>query len=133
MADPATERQSEADAGDTPRTADETFAVLADRRRRYLLYHLRAEGGATLAELARRVAATEAAEAVAAVSTAAHRRTYLALYHVHVPFLVERGVVTYDDEHGWVAPDALDGRLLEGVERAVSAEERAASAAARPA
>jgi hypothetical protein len=72
----------------------ETFALLASRRRRYVLYYLAntADGTATLDELADTIEAWEEETA-----PEDHRDGILgSLYHIDVPKLADHGVVEYD-------------------------------------
>lgn len=73
--------------------AEALFDVLSHRRRRYALSYLRDANGdvATLTELAERVTAREADGRGDRHGTAA-----TALHHVHLPKLVEAGLIDYD-------------------------------------
>ncbi|WP_327052690.1 DUF7344 domain-containing protein [Halomicrococcus gelatinilyticus] len=75
---------------DRGRTADldDAFDLLADRRRRYVLYYLREEGAADVEELAEQLSRWEG------TTTPEHRRRILTeLHHKHLPKLTENGVV----------------------------------------
>lgn len=88
----------------TTRSGDTVAELLADRRRRHLLRALRhTENEASLAELARKIAAWETEQSVADVSDATVERVHLSLYHNHVPRFVDAGFVEYDSEADAVA------------------------------
>ena len=106
--------ETTADAGPASQTLslDAVFDVLADRRRRYLLDHLRtSETPVALAEVAGTVAARERGTPEADVPTEAVDRVHLALYHSHVPKLAAAAVVEYDRERGVVAPSTEHDRV----------------------
>lgn len=101
----------------------EAFEVLADRRRRYLLYYLRArEGPVPLPVASRYVAAWERDVSPGSVTSEQCQRAYLDLYHAHVPFLEERDVVSYDQEAGTLSLDGMDGRLAAYTDEAMADE-----------
>lgn len=82
---------------DTP--TDEVYDVLANRRRRRLLYYLHDRGGeADLWEVARDVAAAEMDCEPAELDRDDVNRVYISLYQTHVPRLADGDVVDYDDE-----------------------------------
>lgn len=73
-------------------TSDEVFGALADERRRLTLAHLRAvDGAASIPELAGRLADADG------VVTSDEADVVTALHHVHVPKLVDAGLVEWDD------------------------------------
>lgn len=87
-----TERESAAVTTETAPSLDEVFTLLANQRRRYVLYYLftRSEGVATIDELANAISTLErrSAEAQTQVRTSLH--------HAHLPKLEEAGVIEYD-------------------------------------
>jgi hypothetical protein len=78
---------------------DATLDLLSNRRRRYVLYHLREAGSTvTLDELAEQVASweSEAGDPVDA------ERVLADLYHSQLPRLEEADAVAFDPEEGYV-------------------------------
>ena len=96
---------------------NDLYGVLADRRRRSVLRCL--DGTAeplALADLSRQIATVEADGPRCGVSNDAVRQVYIDLFHVHVPKLVESGVVRWDrDRNTVVSGENFDEvwRLLE--------------------
>ncbi|MFC4359050.1 hypothetical protein ACFO0N_13960 [Halobium salinum] len=85
------------DGGDLP--LDDVFDLLGDRRRRYVLYCLADWDGAVARdELARQVATWEHGGDLGDVPAESITRVTVSLDHVHLPRLVDYGVVTYDRE-----------------------------------
>lgn len=92
---------------------DATLDLLADRRRRFVLYHLRDRGGAVgLEPLAEQVAAweREADDSVGSSEDGRAERVLADLHHCQLPRLAEAGVVDHDDE--FASLDASDAGLL---------------------
>lgn len=113
--DEYTPSQDRADAGSPPVAdtdnpvleLDAVFRALAHPRRRYLLYTLLGhDSGASLSDLATNIAAWEHDTPPAEVSAEARERVEVALYHAHIPKLVDLGVVTYDADTRIVTPAA---------------------------
>lgn len=77
---------------------DHVFGVLDHPRRRYLLYAMATDDQWTLRELATKLVAWEQDLDEEAVDEDQCDRMYVSLYHVHVPRLVEHGVVGFDEE-----------------------------------
>lgn len=89
---------------------DTVFALLADRRRRHLLYYLTRESGTgsvDVDELVSAVAEREQADADvdAAGVDVLRRRVELSLHHVHLPKLEGAGVVRFSRGSGRVELD----------------------------
>lgn len=72
------------------------FAALANRRRRYVLYHLRDHQQATIDDLAVQIAAWEHDVPISDAPAEDVNRIYTALVHSHLPKLAEYGLVEYD-------------------------------------
>lgn len=113
--------QSEAgrENGTVPRDVlelDHLFEALAHPRRRYLCYALLESAERSLADLAGSVAAWESDVPEGAVTGEQREEVYLALYHAHVPKLVENGVVTFDEATGTVAPGEHAEQVLAALE-----------------
>lgn len=101
-------------------TIDDVLSLVADRRRRYALYHLcdRAaasdrEVAVSLRDLARRVAAVERDTDPDRVLEDEFERVYLGLQHNHVPRLEDAGVVEYDEDDRQVRFVGADRPLAE--------------------
>lgn len=86
-------------------SATEIFSLLADDRRRYVLYYLsRHVGGVSLGELAEQIALREDDP-----TYDRYERILTGLHHSHLPQLVDGGLVRYDVEQETVAGlDAID-------------------------
>lgn len=89
------------------------FEVLADRRRRYVLYALREEEPRSLSELGRVVAAWDHGVPPDELAEDRHRRTCMALHHTHLPRLADVDAVEYDVESDAVSLDRIEP--LEGL------------------
>lgn len=77
---------------------DTVFGLLADERRRLLLYLLREHGEANLDDLADVLTGWLAVRRGGGVGTPeARRKLYVSLYHTHVPKLRGAGIVTFDE------------------------------------
>lgn len=72
------------------------FEALANPRRRYLLYTLLRGDELSLEEIARSVTAWEKDVPVETVTDEEAERTYVALYHSHIPKLVEADIVEFE-------------------------------------
>ena len=72
--------------------------VLADQRRRFVLYYLQDRSGPVEAkELARQIIAWETDTTVSAVTDEACEEVISDLYHHHLPKLADAGVIDYDE------------------------------------
>ncbi|SER67925.1 DUF7344 domain-containing protein [Natrinema salaciae] len=82
----------------------EAFRVLASADRQYLLHELAEQNGeSTVGELSRRVAVRRHRTTCKNVTGAEIDRARVRLVHIHVPQLVERGVIDVDRQNGCVA------------------------------
>lgn len=90
---------------DTELPAAETvIRLLANQRRRFALSCLlEYENAMTLADLADEVTIKEQDCSIEAISAEEVKRTYMSLYHTHVPKLEEAGFARYDQEQDMVA------------------------------
>jgi hypothetical protein len=106
---------------------DATLDLLSNRRRRYVLYHLRdADEAVALDELAERIASWEQETDGRDVgrSRGAKERVRADLYHSQVPRLAEAGVVTFDaDERRVSLDDSVEMPIQEYLDL-TAAEER---------
>lgn len=93
------------------------YSALGHPRRRYLCYTLSEDTEWVLTELARKIAAWENDVPLTAVTDAQLQDVYVALYHAHIPKLVDIGVVTFEEaneviraaEHAEQVLAALEG------------------------
>lgn len=84
---------------------DTVFALLRDRRRRYLVSSLSGrESPASLTELATAVAASEDDAERDEVATERIEAVAAALHHNHLPKLADAGFIAYDAETKTVTP-----------------------------
>lgn len=106
------------DRGISP-ALDATLDLLSNRRRRYVLYCLREQGGgATVEELADRLATWESDD-----EQADPERIHTDLYHSQLPRLEEAGAVSFDAESGYVSlSEDPDGPLAEYLDIAAREE-----------
>lgn len=80
---------------------DERTAVLANSRRRLVLYFLYESGGeVSLDAVSRQVAAAEADFGVQSVDDDAVRRVADTLYMTHLPILIDHRIVEFDYDEG---------------------------------
>jgi len=85
-------------------SADTTFDLLKNRRRRDALALLRERGSEmTQGELAEHVAARENDVEHARVTSGERKRVYISLYQNHLPRLASADVIDYDPNRGTVA------------------------------
>lgn len=78
-------------------SVDPVYEALGHPRRRYLCYTLLEDTEWSLADLATKVAAWENDVPEHAVPEHQWKRVYVSLYHVHVPKLVDEGVVHFEE------------------------------------
>lgn len=74
--------------------------VLASKRRRYVLYYLRANEEAELEEVTEQVAAWETGSPSEELGEQEGQDVRISLYHTHLPKLKETGLIDYDYRHG---------------------------------
>lgn len=97
---------------------DHVFDALAHQRRRYLLYALLESDERHLRHLAREVTAWEEDVPPETLTEDEVERTYVSLYHTHVPKLVGSDIVAFDAVKGTISPADTADRvfaLLEAV------------------
>lgn len=88
---------------DSALTRGESYDLLSNPRRRYVLYYLGREGNpVSIGTLADRVAAWENDTTVEEVGSQERKRVYVSLYQTHVPKLQEAGLVRYEQDEGTV-------------------------------
>ena len=111
--------------GETGQTVDAIYDLLSSRRRRYVLYHLLEEGKLPLGALSRRVVDHEYDRDPDDLPVDVRQRTYLDLYHTHVPKLSDHGIVEYCESEGLVrlteASDTLETHLAASLETELDA------------
>lgn len=76
---------------------EHVYKALGHPRRRYLCYTLLEDTEWSLTDLAAKVAAWENDIPEHVLTDDQRERVYIALYHAHVPMLVEEGVITFDE------------------------------------
>ncbi|WP_137287198.1 DUF7344 domain-containing protein [Halorussus salinisoli] len=113
-------------------TLDATLDLLSSRRRRYVLYYLREQGGAvTLEELAEQITSWESeADDHGSPSTQPsiddppdYQRVLADLHHTQLPRLDDADAVTFDAEDGYVSLASDDNApLVEYLDLAASEE-----------
>jgi hypothetical protein len=88
---------------DATLTRGESYDLLSNPRRRYVLYYLgRQDGPVSIGTLADRVAAWENDTSVEEVGSQERKRVYVSLYQTHVPKLEEAGLVRYEQDDGTI-------------------------------
>lgn len=95
---------------------DHVFAALAHPRRRYLCYTLLESAEWSLRNLARKIAAWEADVPTDAVTDDQRDRVYVALYHTHVPKLVDEGIVEFDESSETIRASEHAAQVLAALE-----------------
>ena len=101
--------------------SDRVYEVLTHARRRYLCYSLLEDAERSLTDLATKIAGWENDVPERAVTERQRERVYIALYHAHVPKLVEEDVVAFDDASETVTPAENADRVLAALEGTGSA------------
>lgn len=114
--DLATDGSGASDPGE-PLEVDALLESLDHRRRRYLLYALGERTELTLADLAARIVSSEEGIPLEDVDEASRDRTYIALYHAHVPKLEREGVVAFDRKTETVTLGPNGRQALDALER----------------
>ena len=80
-------------------SSDVVYGLLADKRRRYLIHHLKqVDGPVSVGDLAEQVAAWENDKAVDEITSKERKRVYISIYQSHLPTLAKEGVVEYDED-----------------------------------
>lgn len=95
---------------------DHVYEALANPRRRYLCYTLLEEDEWSLTELATKIAAWEGGVPEHAVTEHQRDRVYVALYHAHVPKLVDEGIIAFDELTETVTPAENAAQVLAALE-----------------
>lgn len=107
---------------------DHVFEALSTSRRRYLCYTLLESQEWTLGDLATKVAAWETDSPEQEVTSQQRETVYVSLYHVHIPKLVDDGIVTFDEETETIAPGEHTDQVLavlEGIGASLDASQEA--------
>lgn len=94
---------------------DHVFEALSHSRRRYLCYLLLEATEWTLSDFAVKIASFETDNPESEVSKHQRDQVYLALYHVHIPKLVEDDVVVFDEMTEVVRPGPNAQQMLLGL------------------
>lgn len=88
--------------GGTEFSRDATLDVLNNRRRRFVIHHLKQHDQVTLSELAERVAGWENQKRVDQLNHRERKRVRNALRQFHLPKMADYGFVEYDAQRGTV-------------------------------
>jgi hypothetical protein len=105
---------------------DHVYEALGHPRRRYLCYTLFKATEWSLSELAVKVAAYENDCSTSEVTDHQRERVYVSLYHVHVPKLVDEGVIHFDETTETITPGPNTQQVLlalEGMGATIDAEQ----------
>jgi hypothetical protein len=82
---------------------DQTFEILRNQRRRYVLQHLEAVGEqVSLSELAEQIAAWENDKEVRQITSSERKRVYVGLYQCHLPKMDGMGVISFNKPRGLI-------------------------------
>jgi hypothetical protein len=80
---------------------DQTFELLKNQRRRYVLEYLESEGEpVSLSELAEQIAAWENDKEVRLISSSERKRVYVGLYQCHLPKMDGMGAISFNKPRG---------------------------------
>ncbi|OYR38639.1 MULTISPECIES: hypothetical protein [unclassified Halorubrum] len=101
--------------------SDHVYEVLTHARRRYVCYSLLGDAERSLTDLATKIAGWENDVPERAVTERQRERVYIALYHAHVPKLVEENVVAFDEASETISPAENADRVLAALEGTGSA------------
>ncbi|WP_229110938.1 DUF7344 domain-containing protein [Halapricum desulfuricans] len=110
-----------ASSSDSRLSEDRFYDALSSVQRRRVLYHLLEEGETPIEELATVLTGWEATQRGTMSTPADHTKHHLALHHIHLPLLVEAGLVAWDRESGAVTPESLEPLVRDIVRRSVEA------------
>lgn len=106
----------------TPQLSDDRlYRALASTRRRRLLYFLLEEGESTVEELATVLTGWEATDTETMGTVRDYNQIGIELKHVHLPLLVDIGLIRHDRESDTVGIERLDPLLVELLSRSVDA------------
>lgn len=103
--------------------SDTAFTLLANSRRRYLLYHFLENDWATVEALSRRIAAWEADVQVQEIDDDDREWVAVSLVHNHLPRLADHDVLEYDPRNGDVVTSSGFERIRPFVERSCEIEQ----------
>jgi hypothetical protein len=98
-----TESASDAPEESEPQTLplDQTFEILKNQRRRYVLQYLdESDGAVSLGELAEQIAAWENGKDVQQITSSERKRVYVGLYQCHLPKMAGMGVLSFNKPRG---------------------------------
>lgn len=84
---------------------DQTFEILKNQRRRYVLQYLdEADGPVSLSDLAEQIAAWENDKEVREITSSERKRVYVGLYQCHLPKMAGMDVVQFNKPRGIIEP-----------------------------
>ncbi|MGM0370891.1 MAG: DUF7344 domain-containing protein [Halobacteriota archaeon] len=82
---------------------DETFELLRNQRRRYVLQYLESQPGqVSLSELAEQIAAWENEKEIRQITSSERKRVYVGLYQCHLPKMDGMDVVSFNKPRGLI-------------------------------
>lgn len=96
---------------DTRRRVDELLSLLADQRRRDLLYRIAATDVTDVETLAAQLAAVHEEVSLDEVSSETQNQVQVDLVHTHLPKLAAAGAIEYDPRSGVIRCRALPPKL----------------------
>lgn len=118
--DEPTQNGRQTETGTAPGLSNDLlYRALADTRRRRLLYVLLVEGKSTVDEIATVLAGWDATQTGTMALPADREQIIIELDHVHLPRLVEAGLVTHVRESGVVETEPLDDAVADLICRGV--------------
>ncbi len=83
---------------ETDLSSDEIFSLLSNKRRRFILRHLKKEKQPVdLSQVVEEVAAWESDKPVEELTEDERKRVYVSLYQTHIPKLAAAGLINYED------------------------------------
>lgn len=106
----------------SPDVIDDAFLALRERDRRFALYYLLEHETASLSEVADVVTGWLYATEEGVVGSERRNKRYLTLLHVHVPTLVDAGIVDHDEEAGTLSLAPCPESVRELARRACAQE-----------
>ena len=96
---------AEAEGSTSTDSRDTMYKILANRRRRYTIQHLKSQDDeVTLGALAEQVGAWEYGTDPGQLTSAERKTVYTALQQRHLPKMADVGIVEFDKRAGTVAP-----------------------------
>ena len=108
-----------------PSTLDTVFTLLAESRRRHLLYHFLENDWANVETLSRQITAWESNVQLREVDDDEREQVAVSLVHNHLPRLADHDVLEYDPRNGDVVTSSGFEEVRPFVEQAYEIEQDA--------